>query len=90
MIQFWLTWRPATLAALMIYSCIISLVGISLYSDNNLLACLDTSWTYAITTGKSTYNIHVIIIYATFAIVLLVKLEEKVVLAKEVGHVIVE
>lgn len=41
-------------------------------------------------TGKSTHDIRVIIIYATFAIVLLVKLEEKVVLAKEVGHVIVE
>jgi len=74
----------------MIYSCIISISGISSYSDGYLLTCPDTSWTCAIATSKSTHDIRVIIIDATFAIVLLVKLEEKVVLAKEVGHVIVE
>ena len=90
MIQFWFTRRPATLAALMIYSCIISLAGILSYSDGYSLACPDTSWTCGIATSKSTHDIRVIIIHATFAVVLLVKLEEKVVLAKKVGHVIVE
>ena len=74
----------------MIYPCIILPVGISSYRDGYLLACPDTSRTSAIATGKSTHNVRVILTYATLAIVLLVELEEKAVIAKEVGHVVVE
>jgi hypothetical protein len=72
----------------MIYSCIISVVGIASYGDGYLLACPDTSWTYAVATSKST--LRVIIISATFVIVLPAKSEGKVVFAREVGHVLVE
>jgi len=41
-------------------------------------------------TSKSTHDIRVIIFYAALVVVLLVKVEEKVVLAKEVGNVIVQ
>jgi hypothetical protein len=40
-------------------------------------------------TSESTHDIRVILFYTIFAVVILVKVEEKVVLAKEVGHVIV-
>ena len=74
----------------MIYSCIISVVGIASYGDGYLLACPDTSWTCAVATSKSTHDIRVIIISATFVIVLPARSEGKVVFAKEVGHVLVE
>jgi hypothetical protein len=74
----------------MIYSCIILVVGIASYGDGYLLACPDTSWTCVVATSKSTHDIRVIIISATFAIVLPAKSEGKVVFAKEVGHVLVE
>jgi hypothetical protein len=85
----WFTRRPVILATLMIYSCIISLVGIYSYSNSYLLTCLAISWIYGITISKSTYDIRVIIFHAALTVVLLVKVEEKIMLAKEVGHVIV-
>jgi hypothetical protein len=46
--------------------------------------------TSGIATSEPTHDVNVIIIHAAPAIVLLVKVEEEVVLAKEVGHVIVK
>jgi hypothetical protein len=74
----------------MIYSCIISVVGIASYSDGYLLACPDTGWTCRIMTSKPTHDICVVIFSAIFGIVIPVKLEGEVMLAKEVGYVIVE
>ena len=90
MIQLWFNRCLTTLARLIIYSCIISLVGIFSYSDGYLLASPDTGWTRTIATSKSTHDICVITVHAIFAIVFVVKLEEKVMLAKEVEHIIVE
>ncbi|KAF2181309.1 hypothetical protein K469DRAFT_752837 [Zopfia rhizophila CBS 207.26] len=47
------------------------------------------SWTCGIATSESTHDIRVIIFHVTLAVALLVKVEEKVVLAKEGGHVII-
>src|SRR5579859_3528656 len=74
----------------MVYSCIISLAGIPSDRDGDLLAGPATSGTCGITTRKSPHDIRVVIIDTTLVMVLLVKLEVKVVLAKEVGHVVVE
>jgi hypothetical protein len=86
----WLTQHPADFAALMIDFCIVSVVGVHSYRDGYLLASPAASWAFRIATGESTHDICVVIFGATFAVVLLVKRKDKVVLAKEVGHLIIE
>ena len=90
MTQLRLTSYPAILARLMIYPCIISVVGISSYSDGNFLARPDSGWTKLIATNKPAHDIRIILVHATFAIVFVVKMEVESVVAKKVGHVVVE
>jgi len=40
--------------------------------------------------NKSTYNIRIILVYATFAIVFIIKIEEEPIIAKKVRHVVME
>jgi hypothetical protein len=88
-IQGWFARRVAALAGLVIYSCIVVLVGILSYRDGDLLAGPDGQ-ACCVAAVKSTHDVGVVVIYAAVIVVRLVEAKGKVVVAKEVRHFIME